>query len=192
MTESATYSVLLSGDLKPGFEAEQVVGAFATLFKLTPEKAGNIIGKRFVVKHEVELSVAKAYEEKLSAIGIDVRLKRDGGTGELELEPVQPPTSKDGVQIESGEMICPKCGLIQAKAEECSGCGVIIDKVHKIQEQEAEFADANAETAASTTALAGEQPLAVAARGDQPVTMKWLIALLLVAVLGALLWYFIA
>ena len=47
MTESATYSVLLSGNLKSGFEAEQVVDAFARLFKLTPEKAGSIVGKRF-------------------------------------------------------------------------------------------------------------------------------------------------
>jgi len=190
MTESATYSVLLSGDLKSGFEPEQVVDAFARLFKLTPEKAGAIIGKRFVVKREVELSVAKAYKEKLSAIGVDVSLKQDGGTGELELEPVQPPGSKDGVQVEPGEMICPKCDLKQAKAEECSGCGVFVEKVHKIQEQEAESVDA--ETAASTTELAGEQAQAVAPRGDQLVIMKWLIASLVVAVLGALLWYFIA
>jgi len=190
MTESSTYSVLLSGDLKSGFEPEKVVDAFATLFKLTPEKAGNIIGKRFVVKHEVELSVAKAYEEKLSAIGVDVRLERDGGAGELELEPVQPPASKDGVQVQPGEMICPKCDLIQAKAEECSGCGVFVDKVHKIQEREAEFADAEPE--ASPTAPDGEQAQTVAARGDQPATMKWLIAALVVAVLGALLWYFTA
>ena len=190
MTESATYSVLLSGDLKSGFEPEQVVDAFARLFKLTPEKASAIIGKRFVVKHEVELSVAKAYQEKLSAIGVDVRLEQDDGTGELELEPVKPPLSKDGVQIEAGEMICPKCDLKQAKAEECSGCGVIIDKVHKILEREAEYADT--ETEATTTAPDGEQAQEVTARGAQPAAVKWLIAALVVAVLGALLWYFIA
>ncbi|MCP4335268.1 MAG: hypothetical protein GY785_21660 [Gammaproteobacteria bacterium] len=189
MIESATYSVLLSGDLKSGFEPEQVVDAFARLFKLTPEKASNIVGKHFVVKREVELSVAKAYKEHLSAIGVDVRLKRDGGIGELELEPVQPPLSKDGVQVEPGEMICPKCDMKQAKAEECRGCGVFVDKVHKIQEREAEFADA--EPAASTTGLAEEQAQAVAP-GELPVTMKWLIASLVVAVLGALLWYVIA
>ena len=191
MTDSATYSVLLSGDLKSGFKAEQVVDAFARLFKLTPEKAGAIIGKRFVVKHEVELSVAKAYEEKLLAIGVDVRLEQDGGIDELELEPVQPPLSKDGVQIEAGEMICPKCDLKQAKAEECSGCGVIIDKVHKIQEQAAEF-ESTEEPEPSTTVAAGKPARTDAERSDHPVTMKWLIAALVVAVLGALLWYFTA
>ncbi|MCP4769014.1 MAG: hypothetical protein GY875_22480 [Gammaproteobacteria bacterium] len=200
MTESATYSVLLSGDLKSGFEAEQVVGAFASLFKLTPEKAGAIIGKRFVVKREVELSVAKAYQEKLTAIGVDVRLKRHGGIDELALEPVQLPASKDGEPVEPlapDEMICPKCELRQTKAEECSGCGVFVDKVHKIQEQEAEAeAEGSATPAASTTVAAAEaegNPTgASVVPGDQPVTMKWLIAPMAVAVLGALLWYFIA
>ena len=190
MTESATYSVLLSGDLKTGFEPAQVVDAFASLFKLTPEKAGAIIGKRFVVKKEVELSVAKAYQEKLVAIGVDVKLERDGGTGELELEPVQTPVFKDGVQVEplgADEMICPKCELKQTRAEECSGCGVIIDKVHKIQQQMAETEDS-----ATPAQAAGQQAQAGTARNDQPATMKWLIALLVVAVLGALLWYLFA
>ena len=189
MTESATYSVLLSGDIKPGFEPEQVIDAFARLFKLTPKKASAIIGKRFVVKHEVELSVAKAYREKLLAIGVDVQLEQDGGIDELELEPVQQPISKDGVQIEPGEMICPKSDLKQAKAEECSGCGVIIEKAHKVQEQIAEAEAENPEPpTASTPAAAGD------ADSDQPASKKWLIAAAAVvaAVLAALLWYLFA
>ena len=198
MTESATYSVLLSGNLKSGFEAERVIAAFASLFKLTPEKASNIIGKRFVVKREVELSVAKAYKEKLSAIGVDVRLKRHGGVSELELEPVQLPASKDDPQVEplgDHEMICPKCELRQGKAEECSGCGVFVDKVYKIQGQEAEARAVGSEAPVASTmvAVAEEEPAeAGAVHSDQPVTMKWLIAPIAVAVLGALLWYFIA
>ena len=189
MTESTTYNVLLSGNLKSGFEPEQVVEAFARLFKLSPEKAGAIIGKRFVVKREVELNVAKAYRDKLVAIGIDVKLKPHGDADELELEPVEQPLSKDGVPLEAGEMICPKCELKQTRAEECSGCGVIIEKAHKVQEQIAEAEAENPEPpTASTPAAAGD------ANSDQPASKKWLIAAAAVvaAVLAALLWYLFA
>ncbi len=129
MNESATYSVVLSGDLKTGFEPEEVVEAFARLFKLAPEKAGSIVGTRFVLKREVELKVAKTYQDKLATIGVDVKLEQHGGLDELALEPV---VSADGELVEllgQDEMICPKCELRQARADECSGCGVFVHKV---------------------------------------------------------------
>ena len=69
MSESATYSVVLSGELKPGFELQTVVDAFAQLFKLSPEKASSIVGTEFVIKRDVDLGMAEAYKERLSGIG---------------------------------------------------------------------------------------------------------------------------
>jgi uncharacterized RDD family membrane protein YckC len=132
MNESATYSVVLSGNLKSGFELERVIDGFARLFKVPPEKASRIIGTEFVVKRDLELKVAKSYKEKLSGIGVEVLLQRDGGVEELALEPVHLPDSGDDAQsapLSAEEMICPKCALKQPKAEECSGCGVIVAKV---------------------------------------------------------------
>jgi len=132
MNEPVTYSVVLSGNLKSGFELERVIDSFARLFKVPPEKASRIIGTEFVVKRDLELQVAKSYKEKLSGIGVEVLLQRDGGVEELALEPVHSPDSGDDAQSappSAAEMVCPKCALKQPKAQECSGCGVIIAKM---------------------------------------------------------------
>jgi predicted nucleic-acid-binding Zn-ribbon protein len=129
MNESATYSVVLSGDLKTGFEPEEVVEAFAKLFKLPPEKAGSIVGTRFVLKREVELKVAKTYQAKLATIGVDVKLEQHGGIDDMALEPMGSVDDEQVVPLAQDEMICPKCELRQARADECSGCGVFVHKV---------------------------------------------------------------
>ena len=133
MTESATYDVVLSGDILSGFEVAKVVAAFAQMFQLSPEKASTMVGSCVVIKKEVELQVAESYRQKLAGIGIDVELKEHGGAAELSLEPMQQRVSSaDGSEqhmLEEGQMICPKCNFMQPKAEECSNCGVYIHKV---------------------------------------------------------------
>jgi hypothetical protein len=189
MNESATYSVVLSGNLKSGFDPQRVVDAFARLFQLPPEKASRIVGTEFVVKRDVELQVAKTYQEKLSGIGVEVLLKRDGGVEELALEPVQLPGSGDDDHTappSAEEMLCPKCALKQPKAEECRGCGVIIAKV-----LQRASASADAEIVSQVVEPApGEEE--TAAPPEQPLSARWMIAPLLAAVLGAMLWYFVA
>ncbi len=133
MTESATYNVVLSGDILPGFEVTKVVAAFAQMFQLSPEKASTMVGSCVVIKKEVELQVAESYRHKLAGIGIDVELKKQGDAAELSLEPMQERVSSaDGSEqhmLDAGQMICPKCHFLQPKAEECSNCGVYIHKV---------------------------------------------------------------
>ena len=133
MTESDTYNVVLCGDILPGFEVTEVVAAFAQMFKLSPEKAGSMVGSCVTIKKEVELQVAESYRQKLAEIGIDVKLEKLGGADELSLEPMQQRVlSADGAEqhmVEAGQMICPKCNFLQPKAEECTNCGVYIHKV---------------------------------------------------------------
>jgi hypothetical protein len=64
-----------------------------------------------------------------AAIGGDIELKQPDGTDEMALEPAE---SADGELVEplaQGEMICPKCELSQARADQCGGCGVFMHKV---------------------------------------------------------------
>jgi hypothetical protein len=133
MTESATYNVVLSGDIISGFQVTEVVAAFAQMFKLSPEKASSMVGSCAVIKKEVELQVAESYRQKLAGIGIDVELKKLGATDELSLEPMQQRVSSahgsEQHMLDAGQMICPKCNFLQPKAEECSNCGVYIHKV---------------------------------------------------------------
>jgi len=191
MNDSATYSVVLSGNLKSGFELERVIDGFARLFKVPPEKASRIVGTEFVVKRKLELPVAKSYKEKLSGIGFEVLLKIDGGFEELALEPVRAPNADDDQTAPPSdiEMLCPKCALKQPKAEECSACGVIIAKVlqKSIPSADVEIVsqvveEAPGEDGATTDAVAE----------DKPLIAKWMIAAAVAAVLGALLWYVVA
>lgn len=190
MTEPASYSVVLSGNLKSGFDAEQVVDAFARLFKLPPEKASRIIGSEFVIKRDVGLPVAKIYQQKLANIGIEVVLQPQGDAGELALMPIEAVKSGDAdnadAPLASNEMICPKCELRQPRAEECSGCGVIVSKVPP----PAEFTvKVEAEATQPAALSAARNPTAAVGGEVRSTSTNWVIAALVVAVLGALLWY---
>jgi len=200
MNESPTYSVVLSGKIKSGFEIEAVVDAFSTLFKLPPEKAKALVGKKFVMKKGVELKLAKTYKDKLSAIGVDAVLKRQGGLDGLSLEPIQNPEAEEVTpdqkdsNVESPRplpadaMVCPKCNLQQSKAEECHGCGVLVQKfLSKTTEPriEKEFAQA-VDSKPSTAEFLDDSD------EKNPKGFKAFMAPAAVAGLGALLWYFIA
>lgn len=194
MVDSNIYSVVLSGNLKSGFETEQVIDAFARLFKLPPEKASRIIGTEFVIKREVGLPIAKTYQEKLANIGIEVVVKQHGAPAELELAPIEPPPSSTGgdalgAPLGSDEMICPKCELRQARADECSGCGVIISKVPPPPEF---TVTVEAEEPPPPQASAEELTDTATRRDAAPTATRWLIASIAVVAIGALAWYAIA
>jgi hypothetical protein len=133
MSDSFSYNVVLSGELLAGYETASVVDAFAKMFKLSGEKAVSMVGTRVVIKRGVELQLAKTYQKKLAAIGIEVNLELPEATSELSLEPLQQRVSSaDGSEqhlLEPGQMLCPKCSFLQPKAEECVNCGVYIHKV---------------------------------------------------------------
>ena len=196
MQQTATYSVVLSGRIKPGFEAADVIEKFASLFKLPPEKAEKLVGTRFVIKKEVDLKLAKKYKDRLSTIGIEVTLKRHGGIDAMALEPVaeKEPAAEQQAEAEQAPaaarpsipngMICPKCNLEQVKADQCSGCGVFVQKF--LQAQVAKQASA---AVPQDSLVAGEEsPI------DDNIkpTWKYLLAPAAAAVAGALLWYMLS
>ncbi len=76
--ESATYSVVLSGNKLSGFESDTATSAFAEMLNLPPDKAEAIMTSRFVVEKEVELHVARTCKEKLAKIGVDALLRHHG------------------------------------------------------------------------------------------------------------------
>jgi hypothetical protein len=189
MIGSATYSVVLSGNILSGFESDTATSAFAEMLNLPPEEAEEIVTSRFVVEKEVELHVAKTCKEKLAGIGVDAVLQRHGGVGELELEPMgednalADETDEDGNALPGSEiMVCPKCELKQERADCCSQCGVYI---HKIIKQAADTEASRMPGAISAAAVA--EPAAVVARKKPlkkekaPETQPWLRPLLLVA-----------
>jgi hypothetical protein len=194
MIGSATYSVVLSGNILSGFESDTATSAFAEMLNLPPDEAEEIVTSRFVVEKEVELHVAKTCKEKLAGIGVDAVLQRHGGVGELELEPMgednalADETDEDGNALPGSEtMVCPKCDLKQERADSCAQCGVYIHKVIK----QAAATEASRSPGAVTAAAVAE-PAAVVARkkplkkDKAPETHPWLMPVLLVAGVAAL------
>jgi hypothetical protein len=76
-----------------------------------------MFGSRMVVKKEVELKVARTWQKKLNAIGIEVNLEILGGLDELSLEPMETlVTNADGATahlLEPAQMLCPKRNVLQ-------------------------------------------------------------------------------
>lgn len=128
----------MSGRIKSGFDPADVIEAFANLFKLPREKAQSLFGTQFVIEKEVDLKVAKTCHNKLDSIGLEVKLKRHGGLDALSLEPAETGNDESAESsvspLDANTMECPKCGLRQPKAGECSGCGVFVNKVKQQQE----------------------------------------------------------
>ncbi len=218
MTEPDKYNVILSSQIRMGHELDMVIQSFADLFKISPEKASGIVGKRWVLKKAVHLSKAKYYKFKLEAIGLNVLLEKVPGAkvgaapvqmnkpqpvspkkSTLELVPTEAELAAASAHSESGSVdliVCPKCQLQQPKATECIGCGVIIHKVTgenpppkpaapapQVQAERAERAERAEPTAAAASAAATEG-------GSSRLVM--FLAPVAVALLGALLWKFIA
>ncbi len=192
MSESATYSVVLSGNLMPGFELDWVTNAFARIFKLPLEHAGNIIGTPYVVKRRVDLHVAKSYEIRLSGIGVEVILERTGGDVDLELGPAVQPVYEIEGQIDvllpgEDDMICPKCEQRQAKAEQCGNCGAFIHKALQHTTQAAAEPQPDAAIREETVEIVES-----VVQSSGPIDLKWMVAPAVVAVVCAMWSYLIA
>jgi hypothetical protein len=144
MTNTKTFDVICSGKIKPGYDIQQVQENFASLLKISTEKAKTIVGTKRTLKKQLDANKANLYKQKLEDIGLVVTLKSNAvasGAGmTLALEPTEEelqqqqtnnliPSAINSFNADPGLITCPKCGLEQTKTTECSGCGVIISKV---------------------------------------------------------------
>jgi len=193
MSDSVTYSVILSGNLKPGFETDQVIAAFARLFMVPFDQATRVVGTEYVVKEEVTLQKAEAYRERLDGIGLEVRLQRHDVIDGLSLEPIALPAEEEAAAAEvsrplpAGHMRCPACNLEQPEAEQCSGCGVYMRKVMPAAPGDS---PAEAEMLITQRIVVNEDEDDAAEASTSE--LKMFIAPAIIALLGALLWYLVA
>ena len=187
MEDSLTYNVVSSGNLVTEFDLSDVQGAVADLFKITPEKAGSIVGKRAVLKKGLDHKQANAYKQKLESIGLEIVLKPNEkkviAPLSLSLEPIEDKSLVIAVPeapvANTDRVTCEKCQLEQPKSTQCTGCGVYFHKISPVVENVSvnsvrNKVDANND---DTVVMAGD---ALKANG--------IIAGIVAAVLGALLW----
>ncbi len=207
MTETERYNVVLQPQIKEGHEPDSVAQAFAELFKISTEKAGKIIGTKRILKKNIELAKANNYRQKLSSIGLHITLEKIAMTPTvaqpskpkhpmLELVPTEEELAAEqeaqSAQSETGAsasatIVCPKCQLQQPKAGQCSGCGIYFHKV-------TDPAPIDSHQAARQVRHQTEEPVEDTSPWtdrDSPPIKKYLIPAV-AALLGALLWKFIA
>ncbi len=189
MSDSTTYSVILSGNIKPGFETDKVIAGFAKLFVVPFDQATRVVGTEYVVKKEISLQQAEVYRDRIEDIGLEVTLQRHDDIDDLSLAPIAAPVGGEADTAETprplpdGHMRCPACNLEQPEAEQCSGCGVYMSKVAPVTP-----ADGEVRITQHVVGEEGDDEAAEAATSR----LRLFIAPAIVALLGALLWYLVA
>lgn len=140
MENTSTFSVVVSGQLKEGFDPAKIQSALAAILKVSPEKAAALMRRQWVIKKDVDQQTATKYKNKLESIGLIIGLKENfpspPKTGGLSLA-LEPTEEEQTVQqaaektaVNPGIVTCPKCGTEQpAATEQCTGCGVFLRKV---------------------------------------------------------------
>ncbi len=206
MEDNISYQVICSGQIKPGYDLQQVEENFAALLKISVEKAKAIVGTKRTLKKDLDPAKAKLYQKKLEDIGLVVLLKANGlevkqqksktssalslepiaSTPTLSLEPIETPQNVEPTSStapESAGFSCPKCGLEQEKSEQCAGCGVYINKV--VPPPESSSPDRIQQTHSS-------QDSEFDTEKEQAINVMAIAAASVAALLGALAWMGIA
>lgn len=151
MEDNNKFKVVTSGQLLEGFDSDRVRQDFAALFKQdVTAVACYFSGADSVIKQDLDQHKALGYQRALQKIGLQVSLEAmttaaDDGLSLVPTEEEQAEQASLAQTAEPGEvvrvvaagmMICPKCDHEQLAAEQCSGCGVYVEKVRNVQEQQ--------------------------------------------------------
>ncbi len=126
MTE-ARYKIVFDGQIMPDMALDTVKDNLARLFKSDRQRIEALFsGPPQAIKRDLPEDQADKYLGALQRAGARVRKEPDlsARLTLVELEEV----SEAAALAASGDMVCPKCGSQQAKAIECSACGIVIEK----------------------------------------------------------------
>ena len=144
------YKIVFDGQLMPEMALDTVKNNLARLFKSDQSKIDALFtGSPVALKRDLAEAEADKYLAALQQAGALVRKEREAESLGLSLvDAPQSTTVPVASQPAANTLVCPKCGHQQAKAAECSACGIIIEKYLARQAQLAESAPA---TVAATT-----------------------------------------
>lgn len=135
---SPRYKIVFDGELMPEMTLDSVKDNLARLFKSDMARINGLFsGAQVALKRDLGESEADQYLSALQKAGAKVRKELDQASGSLSLlttddHPVEKPSA---ARPDTTTMACPKCGHEQPQADECSACGVIIEKYRARQAQ---------------------------------------------------------
>lgn len=119
------YSLVFHGEIAPGKTPDQVRENVQKLLKVSPEQLSRVFsGEKIYIKKNLASEKAGRYKQLFETTGAICSLEPEP---EKELTLSLTPTENT--------TRCPKCGLEQPETSECAGCGIIIAKFLRLQEQ---------------------------------------------------------
>lgn len=161
------YKIVFDGTLMPQTPLETAKENLARLFKSDLARIEALFsGQLVVLKRDLSEGEADKYLQALHNAGAQARKESDlvSSLSLVETEDHPSAETQAAEQATSAErMTCPKCGHEQAKASECSACGIIIDKYLARQAELSAtqpIAAAPAATANSSSSNAVQSPYA--------------------------------
>ncbi|MGQ7960793.1 DUF805 domain-containing protein [Pseudomonas sp. SP16.1] len=137
---SPRYKIVFDGELMPEMTLDSVKDNLARLFKSDMARINGLFsGAQVALKRGLGESEADQYLNALQKAGAKVRKELDHASGGLSLlatddHPVEKPSA---AQPDTPTVTCPRCAHEQPQADECSACGIIIEKYLARQAQQA-------------------------------------------------------
>ena len=128
----ARFKIVFNGELMPDVSLETATENLDRLFKSDLTRINSLFsGGNVDIKRDLSENEADQYLKALQSAGAKVRKEQDlaASLSLVETDDHAPQTQNSAPSAAStSEMICPKCGHQQAKAIECSACGIVIEK----------------------------------------------------------------
>lgn len=151
------FKIVFDGTLMPQTPLETAKENLARLFKSDTSKIDALFsGTPVVLKRDLSDDEADKYLRALHGAGANARKEAEGMAGLSLVETDDHPSEATlashatAETPDSNQMTCPKCGHVQPKSNDCSACGIIIDKYLARQAE----LSATATPAAGTPAMA--------------------------------------
>ncbi len=120
------YKVISQG-IQAEQEPKQVVLRLSRLLKKPPKQLLPLLKKTVVLKQTKQLELAKKYQAAILKTGLKCRIQTtpaDNNSTSIPLKPKPAAQPKPQQKLRA----CPKCGHIQAPANECGQCGIIFER----------------------------------------------------------------
>lgn len=128
----ARFKIVFDGELMPEVALETAKDNLARLFKSDPTRINKLFsGSSIAIKRDLHEHEADQYLAALHRAGAKARKEPDQAASLSLVTTAEHPPAASSTQPAAANhdgMTCPKCGHRQAKALECSACGVIIEK----------------------------------------------------------------
>ncbi|MDX1570021.1 MAG: hypothetical protein R3200_06000 [Xanthomonadales bacterium] len=194
MESCASFSVFSGGDTIAGYDRNQVGQDLIRLFRIPQEKVDQILSGEQLLKKGMDRIEAEAFQRKLNEIGVAAVIREQPGpAARLELEPMEgeepvpeaAAAETPGQEPEDENITCPKCGHEQPKAEQCMGCGVYFHKLQSAAADPGAIPPANSDRDMEDKTAEDDD-------WSDSLKPKALLAAAGAALLGALVWKFIA